>query len=83
MNYLVRFYQKLLHDKITQTYKKPPKMQNVTQIETKSFAKTLIIEDKMECYSDHQKCNIKRPFETTLNAAIPPKSKLAASAQVM
>ena len=46
-------YQKLLHDNIKQTYKKAPKSaKHDIDRKTKSFAKTLKIEDKMECYSN-------------------------------
>ena len=46
-------YQKLLHDNITQTYKKAPKnAKRDIDRKTKNFAKTLKIEDRMECYSD-------------------------------
>ena len=46
-------YQKLLHDNITQTYNKAPtNAKRDVDRKTKSFAKTLKIKDKMECYSD-------------------------------
>ena len=46
-------YQKLLHDIIIQTYKKAPKNAKWDiDRKTKSFTKTLKIEDKMECYSN-------------------------------
>ena len=46
-------YQKLLHENITQTHKKAPKnaKQDIDR-KTKSFVKTLKIEDRMECYSN-------------------------------
>ena len=46
-------YQKFFHDNITQTYKKAPKnAKRDIDRKTKSFAKTLKIEDRMECYSN-------------------------------
>ena len=46
-------YQKLLHDNITQTYKKAPKNAKLDiDRKTKSFPRTLKIEDRMECYSN-------------------------------
>ena len=46
-------YRKLLHDNITQTYKKAPNnAKRDIDRKTKSFAKTLKIEDRMECYSN-------------------------------
>ena len=46
-------YQTLLHDNITQTYKKSPKnAKRDIDRKTKSLAKTLKIEDRMEWYSN-------------------------------
>ena len=46
-------YQKLLHGNITQTYKKAPKdAKGDIDRKTKSFAKTLKIEDRMESYAN-------------------------------
>ena len=46
-------YEKLLHDSITQTYKKVPvnSKQKIDR-ESKKFAKKLSLEHRMECYSD-------------------------------
>ena len=47
-------YEKLLHDNITQTYKKAPvKTKRKIDRESKKFAKNLSLDDKMECYSDN------------------------------
>ena len=47
-------YEKLLHDNITQTYKKAPvNTKRKIDRESKKFAKTLSLDDKMECYSDN------------------------------
>ena len=48
-------YQKLHHDNITQRYKKALKnaKQDIDR-KTKSFVKTLKIEDRMECSSDQK-----------------------------
>ena len=49
--------EKLLHDSITQTYKKTPvnTKRNINR-ESKKFAKNLSLERKMECYSDNHAC---------------------------
>ena len=45
---------KLLHDNIMQTYKKAPvNTKRKIDRESKKFAKTLSLDDKMECYSDN------------------------------
>ena len=47
-------YEKLLHDNITQTYKKAPvNTKRKIDRESKKSAKTLTLDDKMECYSDN------------------------------
>ena len=47
-------YEKLLHDNIMQTYKKAPvNIKRKIDQESKKFAKTLSLDDKMECYSDN------------------------------
>ena len=47
-------YEKLLHDNITQRYKKAPvNTKRKIDRESKRFAKTLSLDDKMECYSDN------------------------------
>ena len=47
-------YEKHLHDNITQTYKKAPvNTKRKIDRESKKFAKTLSLDDKMECYSDN------------------------------
>ena len=47
-------YEKLLHDSITQTYKKAPvNAKRKIDRESKKFAKNLSIEDRMESYSDN------------------------------
>ena len=79
-------YQKLLHENITQTHKKAPKnaKQDIDR-KTKSFVKTLKIEDRMECYSnqhayitlkDHKenfrnntKCRLINPFKIGVGVA--------------
>ena len=66
-------YQKLPHDNIIQTYKKPPKnAKRDIDRKTKSFVKTLKIEDRMEGYSDQHTYitlkDIRKTLETTLNA---------------
>ena len=44
-------YEKLLHDSITQTYKKSPvDAKRRIDRESKKFAKKLNLEDRMECY---------------------------------
>ena len=49
--------EKLLHDSITQTYKKTPvnTKRNINR-ESKNFAKNLSLERNMECYSDNHAC---------------------------
>ena len=47
-------YEKLLHDNITQTYKKAPvNAKRKIDRESKKFAENLSLEDRMECYSDN------------------------------
>ena len=65
--------QKLLHENITQAYTKVPKnAKHDADRKTKSFAKTLKILDKMECYPDKREYitlrTTRRTLETTLNA---------------
>ena len=46
-------YEKLLHDNITQTYKKANAGEKLKiDKESKKFAKSLNLDDNMECYSD-------------------------------
>ena len=47
-------YEKLLHDSITQTYKKAPvDAKWKIDRESKIFSKNLSLEGRMECYSDN------------------------------
>ena len=47
-------YEKLLHDNITQTYKKAPvNAKRKIDKESKKFVENLCLEDRMECYSDN------------------------------
>ena len=48
-----KHYEKRLHDNITQTYKKANAGEKLKiDKESKKFAKSLNLDDKMECYSD-------------------------------
>ena len=62
-------YQKLLHNNITKTHKKTPKNAKWDiDGKTKSFAKTLKIEEMIECYADqHAYITLKDHQENFMN----------------
>ena len=60
-------YEKLLHDSITQTYKRATSgTKRKIDKESKQFSEHLGIADRMECYSDHHAFITLNTIKTTL-----------------